>query len=214
MKRGRIVNRTREPRDQPHERHDASDFETGRRTSWKLSRRGVDRPPTRVCFRRADGSAEAGAGSGRVGRPSPFPELRAFLYVRRLGMMPSSRCLRAPPPLGHERGLAGSVRKASCPASERRGRHHLREGGWSSNSARMHTCFRGTIRTPEADPGRGGHFFAGASSLSCVLVSKSLASWRSCSWLAGRPEGAVDHAAALHGRARRRSASVQRWTCV
>jgi hypothetical protein len=31
-------------------------------------------------------------------------------------------------------------------------------------------------------------------------VSKSLASWRSCSWLAGSPH-TVDHAAALHRRA-------------
>ena len=42
----------------------------------------------------------------------------------------------------------------------------------------------------------------GALNLSCVFVSKSLASCRSCNWLRGRP-GSIDHAAALDCRALR-----------
>ena len=39
-----------------------------------------------------------------------------------------------------------------------------------------------------------------ATSLSCVLVSKSLASWRSCNWLDGSPEMRLTMRPRSHGR--------------
>ena len=50
-----------------------------------------------------------------------------------------------------------------------------------------------------------------AASLSCVFVSKSLASWRSCNWLEGSPERRLTMRPRFTA-GRSRSMSAQRWT--
>ena len=58
--------------------------------------------------------------------------------------------------------------------------------------------------------GQGSAQLAGAS-LSCVLVSKSPASWRSCNWLDGSPVVRLTMRPRFTA-GRSRSASAQRWT--
>ena len=61
-------------------------------------------------------------------------------------------------------------------------------------------------RSSVFDRGVGAHgVVPAAASLSWVWVSKSLASWRSCSWLAGSPQVRLTMRPRLHGRALRRS---------
>ncbi len=50
-----------------------------------------------------------------------------------------------------------------------------------------------------------------AASLSCVLVSKSLASWRSCNWLDGSPDIRLTIRPRFTA-GRSKIASAQRWT--
>ena len=87
--------------------------------------------------------------------------------------------------------------KASCFASK--SNIKLRPNGWCRRRA---IAAAANIVRVEAKPVQAtGAVPLAAAILSCVFVSKSLASWRSCSWSDEFAAGRVDDASALDGRA-------------